>query len=51
MSDLWNADCGCVHVLVGDTCPCEPTIGYDAEGPYVMHNCPHTNERVVVDGR
>lgn len=49
--DLWFADCGCTHVLVGDDCPCGPTWLYDADGPYLHHNDPHTDERVVVDGR
>lgn len=46
LDDLWLGDCGCVHLLA-DGCPCDPEIrGFD-----VHHRCPHTDERVVVDGR
>lgn len=50
-NDLWHADCGCVHVLVGLECPCGPSIGEDEEGDFVVHHDPHTDERVCVDAR
>lgn len=49
--DLWLGECGCVHLLVGADCPCEPETRWDDEGPYMFHHCEHTDERVEVHGR